>query len=120
MRSAARVLLAGVAVLLATLGPPTTASAQEPPALPDSIAAIGDSISQAVDACCFYGRWPRHSWSTGSAPGDGISSHYERILARTRASAAGGPTTRCPAPGWRTRPAGPAARSSRAPSTSPS
>lgn len=82
MRSAARVLLAGVAVLLATLGPPTTASAQEPPALPDSIAAIGDSISQAVDACCFYGRWPRHSWSTGSAPGDGISSHYERILAR--------------------------------------
>jgi len=86
MRRPVRALLAGVAVLLATLAPSTTAAAQEPPPpLPDSIAAIGDSISQAVDVCCFYGNWPRHSWSTGYASGDGVSSHYERILARNPA-----------------------------------
>jgi GDSL-like Lipase/Acylhydrolase family len=86
MRRPARVLLAGVAVLLATLAPSTTATAREPPPpLPDSIAAIGDSISQAVDVCCFYGNWPRHSWSTGYASGDGVSSHYERILAQNPA-----------------------------------
>jgi lysophospholipase L1-like esterase len=85
MRRPARVLLAAVAVLLATLGPSTTAEAQEAPPLPDSIAAIGDSITQAVDACCFYGNWPRHSWSTGYAAGDGVASHYERILAQNPA-----------------------------------
>jgi GDSL-like Lipase/Acylhydrolase family len=86
MRRPVRVLLAGVAVLLATLAPATTAAAQEPPPpLPDSIASIGDSISQAVDVCCFYGNWPRHSWSTGYASGDGVSSHYERILAQNPA-----------------------------------
>jgi GDSL-like Lipase/Acylhydrolase family len=86
MRRPVRVLLAGVAVLLATLAPSTTAAAQEPPPpLPDSIASIGDSISQAVDVCCFYGNWPRHSWSTGYASGDGVSSHYERILAQNPA-----------------------------------
>jgi hypothetical protein len=86
MRRPVRVLLAGVAVLLATLAPATTAAAQAPPPpLPDSIAAIGDSISQAVDVCCFYGDWPRHSWSTGYAPGDGVRSHYERLLAQNPA-----------------------------------
>ena len=84
MRRPVRELLAAVAVLVATLGPAATASAQEPPPLPDSIAAIGDSISQAVDVC-FYGSWPRHAWSTGSAAGDGVTSHYERILARNPA-----------------------------------
>jgi lysophospholipase L1-like esterase len=85
MRRPVRELLAAVAVLLATLGPATSVSAQEPPPLPDSIAAIGDSISQAVDVCCFYGNWPRHAWSTGRAAGDGVNSHYERILARNPA-----------------------------------
>jgi lysophospholipase L1-like esterase len=87
-----RVLAAGVALLLATLGAATSASATPgtaaaagsvaaPPPLPDSIAAIGDSITQAVDVCCFYGNWPGHSWSTGYVPLDGIASHYERIRA---------------------------------------
>jgi hypothetical protein len=48
MRRPVRVLLAGAVVALATLGPSATSSAQEPPApLPSSIAAIGDSITQA-------------------------------------------------------------------------
>jgi lysophospholipase L1-like esterase len=97
-----RVLAAGVALLLATLGPATAAAASGSSAaapgsalgsargvavapavaaLPDSMAAIGDSITQAVDVCCFYGNWPGHSWSTGYVPLDGVASHYERIRA---------------------------------------
>jgi lysophospholipase L1-like esterase len=82
-----RVLALGVALLLATLGAATPASASPSaaapaPPLPDSIAAIGDSITQAVDVCCFFGNWPGHSWSTGHVPLDGIASHYERIRAQ--------------------------------------
>jgi lysophospholipase L1-like esterase len=46
------------------------------------MAAIGDSITTAVNVCCWYGPHPGHSWSTGWKPDDGIRSHYERILAR--------------------------------------
>ena len=93
-----RVLAVGVVLVLATLGTATSASATttsgSPPAavaatpappLPDSMAAIGDSITQAVDVCCFYGNWPGHSWSTGHVPFDGIASHYERIRAQNPA-----------------------------------
>jgi lysophospholipase L1-like esterase len=85
-----RVLAVGVALVLATLGTATPASAgaggapapaAAAPPLPDSMAAIGDSITQAVDVCCFYGNWPGHSWSTGYVPFDGIASHYERLRA---------------------------------------
>ena len=82
-----RVLAVGVALVLATLGTATSASAtagaagRAAPPLPDSMAAIGDSITQAVDVCCFYGNWPGHSWSTGYVPFDGIASHYERLRA---------------------------------------
>jgi lysophospholipase L1-like esterase len=85
MRAPIRVLVVGVVVLLATLVPATTAAAQEAPPPPDSMAAIGDSITQAVDVCCFYGNWPSHSWSTGYDPFDGVTSHYERIRARNPA-----------------------------------
>jgi lysophospholipase L1-like esterase len=55
------------------------AAAQDPP-LPNSMAAIGDSITQAVNVCCWYGNHPGQSWSTGGGSWDGIRSHYERIL----------------------------------------
>ena len=46
------------------------------------MAAIGDSITQAYDDCCSLGPHPQDSWSTGSAyPGNGIYSHYERVVA---------------------------------------
>jgi lysophospholipase L1-like esterase len=92
-----RVLAVLVALVLATLGTATAAPASTrtatagngpaaaavapAPPLPDSMAAIGDSITQAVDVCCFYGNWPGHSWSTGRVPLDGIASHYERLRA---------------------------------------
>jgi lysophospholipase L1-like esterase len=91
-----RVLALGIALVLASIGAATPASAAAsdaaptaamaaPHPLPDSMAAIGDSITQAVDVCCFFGNWPGHSWSTGNAPLDGIASHYERIRARNPA-----------------------------------
>jgi lysophospholipase L1-like esterase len=86
-----RVPAVGIALVLALAVTATPARAGGPaaeaaaPPLPDSIAAIGDSITQAVDVCCFFGSWPSHSWSTGHAPLDGIASHYERIRARNPA-----------------------------------
>lgn len=57
----------------------------EPPPdlpLPDSMAAIGDSITQAlaVNNESLTGA-PEHSWATGGDPGDDIVSHYERLSA---------------------------------------
>jgi lysophospholipase L1-like esterase len=97
-----RALTLGVALLLAAVVPAASASAAsasaagsgstsaamtraKAPPLPDSMAAIGDSITQAVDVCCFFGNWPSHSWSTGAASLDGIASHYERIRAQNPA-----------------------------------
>lgn len=60
-------------------GPGVGTAAAAP--LPGSMAAVGDSITQAFDVCCWYGNHPANSWSTGGASGDGISSHYERIRA---------------------------------------
>jgi lysophospholipase L1-like esterase len=58
---------------------PHTSRAQSPP-LPRRMAAIGDSITTATNVCCFYGNWPRHSWSIGWDADDVVRSHYERIL----------------------------------------
>jgi lysophospholipase L1-like esterase len=55
-------------------------SAQASVALPNSMSALGDSITTAADACCWYGDHPDRSWSTGYVS-DGIYSHYERIKA---------------------------------------
>jgi lysophospholipase L1-like esterase len=65
-------------VALAAVSPGLAAAASPP--LPASVAAIGDSITQAADACCWYGNHPGSSWSTGSAGWDPVVSHYERIL----------------------------------------
>jgi hypothetical protein len=65
-----------LAVILAGLG---TRPAWAAPQLPDTMAAVGDSITRAYDVCCYYGDHPGQSWSTGYTSYDGISSHYERI-----------------------------------------
>jgi lysophospholipase L1-like esterase len=64
------------------LGLLTPVSAAAPPALPNSMAALGDSITRAYDVCCSYRDHPGQSWSTGGSWYDGISSHYERIKRR--------------------------------------
>src|SRR5215217_4920921 len=78
MRKRLTVLLA-ITVWLGLLPRPSAAA----PALPHSMAAIGDSITQAFDACCWYGNHPGDSWSTGGASWDGVTSHYERLKARS-------------------------------------
>jgi lysophospholipase L1-like esterase len=60
-------------------------SAAATPALPTSMAALGDSITRAYDVCCSYRDHPGQSWSTGGTWYDGISSHYERIRRRNSA-----------------------------------
>jgi lysophospholipase L1-like esterase len=74
-----------VGIVLVALGivftwpvPPISAA----PALPDSIAAIGDSITRATNACCTYGDHPSQSWSTGFNPLGPVNSHYERLILR--------------------------------------
>jgi hypothetical protein len=49
-----------VAIVLAVT--PGAAAASAPP---NSIAALGDSITRATDVCCWYGDHPPESWSTG-------------------------------------------------------
>ena len=70
MRRLLVALLSAVSLML-TLS--ATASAQPGPVkLPNSIAAIGDSMTQAADVCCWYGDHPTNSWSTGNAGWDGV------------------------------------------------
>jgi lysophospholipase L1-like esterase len=57
----------------------STTAADASPGLPNSMAAIGDSITQAYDVCCSYSNHPANSWSTGYSGSDGITSHYERV-----------------------------------------
>jgi len=84
-RAIAVVALSALLVAGACGGGKTSAS---PPPLPDSMAAIGDSITQAFDVCCSPGEYPEHSWATGDDDTDVVTSHYERVLA-SNASIAG-------------------------------
>lgn len=71
-------LAVGVAIaLIATFG--ITAPAQAAPAPPPaSMAAIGDSITQAMDTCG-YRDCPQYSWSTGTS--SSVGSHASRLRA---------------------------------------
>ena len=74
-RSGSVALLAGVLVAAML---PLSASAVDP--LPSSVAAVGDSISQAVSSGGSLGAsYPANSWSTGT--NTTVNSHYARLLA---------------------------------------
>src|SRR5690348_7479594 len=83
-RAAARITLVAAALGAALAAAP---AAQADPPLPSSIAAIGDSISRGFDVCCSFGEHPQNAWSTGTAAGDGVTSHYEHLLAANPAIA---------------------------------
>lgn len=78
MVKVARVVVLPLVVVLTLLVGP---SANAAPAFPNSMAAVGDSITRAYDVCCWYGDHPGDSWSTGGNSYDGVSSHYERLRA---------------------------------------
>ncbi|WIM97900.1 GDSL-type esterase/lipase family protein [Actinoplanes oblitus] len=56
---------------------PPSSSASRYPA---SMAALGDSITAGVGSCLAYLACAKNSWATGD--GDGVQSHYQRILAK--------------------------------------
>ena len=82
MRRRLVIALLAVCVMVGLLAP---VSAAATPALPNSMAALGDSITRAYDVCCSYSDHPGQSWSTGGTWYGGISSHYERIKRRNSA-----------------------------------
>ena len=57
---------------------PTATPAPTGEAIPNSMSAIGDSITKGFNACGFYVDCPTHSWSAGTTN----NSHYQRILAK--------------------------------------
>ena len=71
--------LAVLLVLILSLLLPTSVGAADPP-LPDSMAAVGDSISQAASTGGTLGADdPANAWSTGTNAT--VNSHYLRLLA---------------------------------------
>jgi lysophospholipase L1-like esterase len=76
MRKVARFLLYPLLFFFVLAGAQPASAAS----YPKSMAALGDSITQATDVCCWYGDHPAQSWSTGGGRFDGITSHYERLL----------------------------------------
>jgi lysophospholipase L1-like esterase len=82
MRRGLVIAVLAVGMIAGLLAP---VSAAATPALPTSMAALGDSITRAYDVCCSYRDHPGQSWSTGGTWYDGISSHYERIRRRNGA-----------------------------------
>ena len=71
-------LVTSLAIAISASAVPVSAE----PALPDSIAAIGDSITRATNACCSFGDHPSQSWSTGLNPLGPVNSHLERLIFR--------------------------------------
>ncbi len=76
--------LATVLVVAAVVLVPGSRARAVTGALPDSMAAIGDSITQAVNTDVLHigPSNPGQSWSTGNDGSDTITSHYERVLQR--------------------------------------
>ena len=67
-------------VILLTGLTPVTAAAATPLPLPDSMVAVGDSITQAASSAGSLGSdAPQNSWSTGTSAS--VNSHYLRLLA---------------------------------------
>lgn len=80
-RSALRSSILGLWIgALLAVSLPLPASADTPPPLPASMAAVGDSITQADSSGGSLGTsYPQNSWSTGT--NTTVHSHYQRLLA---------------------------------------
>jgi PKD repeat protein len=77
VRRSSVVALLGAVLLLGLV--PAAAAAEAPP-LPASMAAVGDSISQAASTGGSLGAdYPQNAWATGTNPT--VNSHYLRLVA---------------------------------------
>ncbi|HSW13666.1 MAG TPA: SGNH/GDSL hydrolase family protein [Solimonas sp.] len=72
-----RCALRRIGTLLAALWVGAAAAAEP---IPNSMAALGDSITQAATNCGYLVSCPYESWSAGEDPA--VNSHYRRILAK--------------------------------------
>lgn len=74
-------LCAAAAITAAALVAPTSAASAASVPLPDSMAAAGDSITQAfdIDLSGLFQSSPQYSWATGTSTA--VDSEYQRILA---------------------------------------
>jgi lysophospholipase L1-like esterase len=68
-------ILAAVIGLLCALAAPAIAATSQP--VPNSMAALGDSITRAFTDCGTVADCPKDSWSTGTDPA--VRSQYKRI-----------------------------------------
>ena len=73
------VLFVVTLLVVGVVGATAPASAQTGQRPPDSMAALGDSITRGFNACGWYLSCPSRSWSTGTY--QPVNSHYRRILA---------------------------------------
>jgi lysophospholipase L1-like esterase len=72
-------LLLAVALALAVLLPSPKGASGTTTSYPDSMAALGDSMTQAMNpSVSLLGDWPEYSWSTGD--NNAVQSQYLRIL----------------------------------------
>jgi lysophospholipase L1-like esterase len=65
--------------MVAVVGVPTGAAADEPLAVPTSMASLGDSITRGFNTCGWFFDCTSRSWTTGAD--DGVDSHFERLRA---------------------------------------
>ena len=74
-------LLTGAVIVAGSLLGGSAATAAPPTPAPTSIAALGDSITQALMTCSSLSGCPANSWSTGTA----VNSHAARLTIPTTA-----------------------------------
>jgi lysophospholipase L1-like esterase len=73
-----RLLILATATAALSAGALTPAAHADAGPVPSSMAALGDSITQAFDSCGWWTECPENSWSTGTTD---VNSHYSRLLA---------------------------------------
>jgi len=75
-----RVAIVALVATVIALGPLPAQEAVAGSPIPDSMAALGDSITRGFNGCGLFVDCPIRSWSTGSDPA--VDSHYLRIKAK--------------------------------------
>lgn len=79
-RKIPRLPLVLTAVFALVIGALPAASALTAPAVPNSMASLGDSITRGFNACGWFSDCPSKSWSTGDDAN--VNSHFVRLKAQ--------------------------------------
>lgn len=82
-RKIPRLPLVLAAIFALVIGALPAASALSAPAVPNSMASLGDSITRGFNACGWFSDCPSSSWSTGDNAS--VNSHFVRLKAQNDA-----------------------------------